>query len=75
MRNETYVLRITDFLLSHPDLLRVGKKTRRARFSRAVAKIATGSILPFEGKEPCYVIDCELGARYTVLSYFDDESH
>lgn len=53
----------------------MGKETRRVRFSRAVAKIVTGSILPFEGKEPCYVIDCGLGARYTVLSYFGDESH
>jgi hypothetical protein len=40
-----------------------------------VAKIATGSILPFEGKEPGYVIDCGLGARDTVLSHFDDENH
>ena len=53
----------------------MGKETRRVRFSRAVAKITTGSILPFEGKEPCYVIDCGLGARDTVLSHFDDESN
>lgn len=64
-----------DFLLPHPDLLRVGKQTRRVRFIRAVAKIATGSILPFEGKEPCYVTDCGLGARDTVLSQFDGEGH
>ena len=53
----------------------MGKETCVDRFSRAVAKIATGSILPFEGKEPCSVIDCGLRARDTVISHFEDESH
>lgn len=63
------------FLLQHPHLLRVGKEACSVWFTRAVAKIATALILPLEGSECSYASDCEIRARDTVISQFEDESH